>query len=407
MPESSSAQRQRHAEGIARSDSKIPVAVLGGSGYVAGELLRLLAGHPRLEVAAIASTSQVGESVVASFPHLAGALPDGLRFVSPAGIVEPLERIREQALKTPDDLRRGRLETGPGLTNLRESFDTPAFGKAGVFAATPHGATAALVDETLFAAERADMPVHVVDLSADFRFRDPERFAAIYGKPHGAPARCASFTCSVPEHTSGAPTRHAAQPGCFTTSVVLPAAPLVARGLVEGEIFVSAVTGSSGSGRTPSATTHHPARRSTVYAYSPLGHRHEAEMRALLGVVAGGPEPDLAFVPHSGPFVRGIHSTLHVRLVRAVAAQELVEEINADYAAAPFVSATVDQPKLTDVIGTNRCRIGVTVRDRTAVLTSVIDNLVKGAAGGGIQWMNRLFGLPDDTGLRVPGLGWF
>ncbi len=353
--------------------AKFPVAILGGSGYVSGELLRLLAGHPRFEVRAALSTSQAGEPVTASFPHLAGTALDALRFGDP-GAVQPL------------------FESGREI---------------GLFAATPHGTTGALVGALLDHADAVGARVRVVDLSADFRFRDPEAFAAIYGKSHGAPARCPAFACAVPEHFAGRPAAHAAQPGCFTTAVVLAAYPLFAAGLAAGEVFVSAVTGSSGSGRTPAANTHHPERRSTMYAYSPLAHRHEAEMRALLAPACGGEAPEVEFVPHSGPFVRGIHATLRVPLAQAASAADLAAAIDAFYAGSPFVSASPAPPKLTEVVGTNRCRIGVSVRGRTAVLLSVIDNLVKGAAGGGVQWMNRLFGLPDETGLVLPGIGWF
>ena len=351
----------------------IEVAVLGGNGYVAGELLRLLSQHPRFRVVSAVSTSRPGEAVVSAFPHLAGTSLVGLAFES------------------PDDLA-ARLR--PGL-------------EIGVFAATPHGATAGLLDGLLAVAEGAGATFRAVDLSADFRFRDPGRYEATYGHAHAAPHRLAAFHCSVPEHFAGRPPAHAVQPGCFTTAVPLAAYPFLALGLVEDDVFASAVTGSSGSGRTPVAGTHHPERHSAMYAYSPLVHRHEPEMRILLGRAIGGREPDVQFVPHSGPFVRGIHATLRLALREPAAAADLVQAAAAFYSGSPFVRVSAEPPRLTEVVGTNRCRLGVAVRGRTLVVTSVIDNLVKGAAGGGIQWMNRLFGLPDDEGLRLPGLGWY
>jgi len=245
-----------------------------------------------------------------------------------------------------------------------------------------------------------------VDLSADFRFADPARFAAIYGRSHGAPSRSASFVCAVPEHFTGRPRAHAAQPGCFTTAVALVAYPMYALGLAEGGVFVSAVTGSSGSGRTPGDKTHHPERSGNLFAYSPLGHRHEPEMRALLAPACGGTEPEVELVAHSGPFVRGIHATLRMTLREPMAAANVVAAIEGFYRGAPFVTVSVEPPRLNDVVGTNRCRLGVVTRGRTVVLTSVLDNLVKGAAGGAVQWMNRLFGLDEDAGLRLAGLGW-
>ena len=240
-----------------------------------------------------------------------------------------------------------------------------------------------------------------------FRFPDASQYAAIYGRPHAAPELLEQFVCAVPEHLLGQPAAHAAQPGCFTTAVVCAAWPFFKLGLVEGDLFVSAITGSSGSGRTPAANTHHPERNSTLYGYSPLAHRHEAEMRLLLGAACRGCEPEVEFVPHSGPFVRGIHATLRLSLRHPAAAPELVERVNALYGERSFVQASMTLPKLTDVVGTNRCKLGITTRGHTLVVTSVIDNLVKGAAGGAVQWMNRLFGLDDRAGLELPGLGWF
>lgn len=351
----------------------IPVAVLGGTGYVAGELLRLLAHHPMFRAVSAVSTSQAGEKVAAAFGHLAGAIPDDFAFEAPEALA-------------------ARFAKGKPF---------------GIFAATPHGATAAMLDRLLAAGEAAGADLHAVDLSADFRFSDAARYASIYGHAHPAPSRLASFTCAVPEHREGAPTPHATQPGCFVTAVTCGAYPFFALDLVEDDVFASAVTGSSGNGRKLSEGTHHPSRRSTLYAYSPLSHRHEPEMKMLLGRARNGAEPDVQFVPHSGPFVRGIHATLRMTLKAPAPADALLARVKEVYSKSAFVSATLEPPKLADVVGTNRCRLGIAARGRTLVVTSVIDNLVKGAAGGGVQWMNRLFGLPEDAGLRLPGLGWF
>ncbi|MCU0690714.1 MAG: N-acetyl-gamma-glutamyl-phosphate reductase [Polyangiaceae bacterium] len=338
---------------------QVGVAVIGGTGYVAGELLRLLCVHPVLRVHAVVSSTQVGEPVVDTFGHLHGTSLQPLRFVSLEQLVAGLHR-------------------GDSLA---------------VFTATPHGRTGPILDSLLRAAQTCRAVVHVVDLSADFRFRDTARYEVVYGHAHPAPARAAQFTCAVPEHFAGKPPAHAVQPGCFTTAATLAAYPFFAHDLVEPMLFVAAVTGSSGSGRTPSEGTHHPARRT--------------EMRALLGLARGGHEPDVAFVPHSGPFVRGIHATVHMTLKEPSPADALADRARQVYKGCPFVDVTTQMPRLTDVVGTNACRIGVASRGRTLVVTSVIDNLVKGAAGGAVQWMNRLLDLPDDTGLRVAGLGWF
>ena len=351
---------------------RTPAVVLGGSGYVAGELLRLIAGHPFLEVMAAVSESQAGEAVEASFPHLAGCFP-GLAFV--------------------------------GKEALGEIFQGIGNGPVAIFCAAPHGAAAGLLDGVLTVAESAGLEPRAVDLSADFRFADGAAYEKVYGHAHGAPERLASFVCGLPEHLDGTPARHVGHPGCFTTSVLMATVPLLKLGLIEPRVSVVATTGSTGAGRTPTATTHHPARRSNLFAYSPLRHRHEPEMRGL-AAAASGVEPEIHFVPQAGPFARGIYATVQARLVRAMTAEEVRSALAGFYAGAPFVDILAEPPRLQDVVGTNRCRLGVAVDGDHLVVFSAIDNLVKGAAGGGIQWMNRLMGFPEKAGLSVPGVGW-
>jgi N-acetyl-gamma-glutamyl-phosphate reductase len=348
----------------------VPALVLGGSGYVAGELLRLLAGHPVFRVEAILSESQTGGLVEATFPHLAGAYP-GLRF------------------STRSEL--------PGAIAARP--------RLAVFSAAPHGASAPLVDAVLGHAEAAGSQTALVDLSADFRFPDPAVYEAIYGHPHGAPARLARFLCALPEHAPGAAPDHVGHPGCFTTAVALAALPLVGQGWIEPDLHVGAITGSTGAGRTLTASTHHPERRSNVFAYGPLGHRHQPEMRQLVERATGS-AARIHFAPHSGPQARGIYATLHARLARPAEPEDLRAALAEFYAGAPFVEIVAEPPRLQDVVGTNRCRIAVSAADGALVAFSALDNLVKGAAGGGIQWMNRMWGLDETAGLTLPGLGW-
>jgi N-acetyl-gamma-glutamyl-phosphate reductase len=351
----------------------IRTLVLGGSGYVAGELLRLLAGHPSIAGTAVLSESQRGEPIESVFPHLAGSYP-GLTFL-------------------------GRESLPP----LLEGPETLA-----VLSAAPHGAAAPLLDELLAVAERAGTAVRVVDVSADFRFATAEAYEEVYGHAHGAPGRLAQFRCALPEHLAETPAGHVGHPGCFVTATLLAAVPLLKLGLVEPRLSVVAITGSTGAGRTPTATTHHPARRSTVFAYNPLRHRHEPEMRALAAAASGIPEtlPEIHFVPQAGPFARGIYATLQARLVRPMDGAEVTEALRGFYAGAPFVDVLADPPRLQDVVGTNRARLSAAADGDHLVVFSAIDNLVKGAAGGAIQWMNRLFGFPETAGLTVPGIGW-
>jgi N-acetyl-gamma-glutamyl-phosphate reductase len=348
----------------------VPTLVLGGTGYVAGELLRLLAGHPYLRPAAVLSESQAGEAVESAFPHLAGCYP-GLAF-SGRG-----------------DLLRA-LEAGPS---------------AAVLCAAPHGAAAPLLDELLGVAERAGTAVKVVDISADFRFAGAEAYEKVYGHPHGAPGRLVEFCSAVPEHLAEPPAGHVGHPGCFVTATLLAAVPLLKLGWIEPRLSVVAVTGSTGAGRTPTPTTHHPARRSNLFAYNPLKHRHQPEMRAL-AAAASGVDASIFFTPQAGPFSRGIYATVQARLARPAESAEVRQSLAGFYAASPFVDVTPEPPRLQDVVGTNRCRLSVAVEEDHLVVFSALDNLVKGAAGGAIQWMNRLLGFPETAGLTVPGIGW-
>ena len=406
-PEAETVAARRGAAG------PVPVLVVGGSGYVAGEALRLLAGHPRLLVAGVVSESQAGQPVAAAFPHLASAYPDVLFHA-----VEDLPRLVGMAAEVAPASPAGGAggEGGAGAARA---------GRLAALCAAPHGAAAKLVDLLLAAAEHEGARLRVVDLSADFRFAAAADYESVYGHAHGAPDRLAGFRCALPEHADLAfgtaaadappplaPREHIAHPGCFPTAVLLAAVPLVRLGWIEPSLQVVAVTGSTGAGRTPSPTTHHPARRSNLFAYSPLAHRHEPEMRALAAAAVGAPVA-IHFVPQAGPFARGIYATVQARLLRPAPAAHDAEQaaaVRADlerfYAAAPFVDVLAEPPRLQDVVGSNRCRLGIAVAGDRLVAFSAIDNLTKGAAGGGIQWLNRLLGFPETAGLTQPGIGW-
>jgi N-acetyl-gamma-glutamyl-phosphate reductase len=347
-----------------------PVIVLGGSGYVAGELLRLVAHHPRLELGAAVSTSQAGEPIAASFPHLAHEYAEQ-RFVS---IEAALERLGD----TPHGV---------------------------LLSAAPHGASAEVVDRFLSRAEQAGVKLTVVDTSADFRFDDPEAYARVYGHPHPAPARLADFRCAVPEHLASIETPHAAHPGCFATALLLGIVPLAAMDLAAGDFYASAVTGSTGAGRTPRDTTHHPARQSNLFAYQALKHRHDPEVRALVRATTGR-SIGLHFVPHSGPFARGIHATIFARHDGRLKAADVVEALTEFYRGSAFVRVGTEPPRLKDIVASNFATLGADVDGDTIVVYSAIDNLIKGAAGGSLQWANRLLGLTDTEGLSAGAPGW-
>jgi len=350
--------------------ARVPAIVLGGTGYVAGELLRLLATHPYLDLAAVASDSQPDEPVAQFFRHLQPVLPH-LRFASHEEVIEYV--------------------TANPVT--------------AVFSAAPHGVSAGLIDRLLTAAEQAGTNPRVVDISADFRYSSAAAFEAVYKHGHGAPGRIAEFTCAVPEHLNALHTPHVAHPGCFATAILLASVPLLSLGLVEPRLFVSGVTGSTGSGRQPTAGTHHPQRHSDLYAYNALAHRHTPEVKAL-ALAASGAEADFCFVPHSGPFARGIYVTVQAELKESIGTHDLVNALRDYYDQSVFVRVGGEPPRIKDVVASNFAEISGVAHGQTVAVMCAIDNLTKGAAGGAVQWMNRMLGHEETAGLMAPAAGW-
>jgi N-acetyl-gamma-glutamyl-phosphate reductase len=350
--------------------ARVPAIVLGGTGYVAGELLRLLATHPYLDLAAVASDSQPDEPVAQFFRHLQPVLPH-LRFASHEEVIEYV--------------------TANPVT--------------AVFSAAPHGVSAGLIDRLLTAAEQAGTNPRVVDISADFRYSSAAAYEAVYKHGHGAPGRIAEFTCAVPEHLNALHTPHVAHPGCFATAILLASVPLLSLGLVEPRLFVSGVTGSTGSGRQPTTGTHHPQRHSDLYAYNALAHRHTPEVKAL-AMAASGAEADFCFVPHSGPFARGIHVTVQAELKESVGTHDLVNALRDYYDQSVFVRVAGEPPRIKDVVASNFAEISGVAHGQTVAVMCAIDNLTKGAAGGAVQWMNRMLGHEETAGLMAPAAGW-
>jgi N-acetyl-gamma-glutamyl-phosphate reductase common form len=349
---------------------RIPAIVLGGTGYVAGELLRLIAGHPQLVVAAILSDSQPGAPIVAAFPHLRSAYPE-LKFSG-------LDEIEALIRKMP---------------------------RSALFSAAPHGVAAAIIDRLLTAAETAGTRVHCVDISADFRYATAGAYESVYKHSHGAPSRIRQFTCAVPEHLPDSPTPHVSHPGCFATATLLASVPLLALGLTDTRLFVTGITGSTGSGRRPSEGTHHPQRHSDLYSYGALSHRHVPEITGC-AKLATGVEAEFNFVPHSGPFARGIHVTVQASLKRPIDSSQALAALAEYYKDCPFVRVVDAAPRVKDVATSNYSNLSAVTNGTSIAVMSVLDNLNKGAAGGGVQWMNRLLGFDESMGLLAPSPGW-
>ena len=350
--------------------NSIQAVVLGATGYVGGELLRLIATHPNLQLVAAVSESRSGQPIAETFPHLTGVYAD-------------------TNFSSHDDW----------LASIADGS------KLALFSAAPHGASAALIARVLKAAAVKKLQIHVVDSSADFRYSKQGDYEAVYGGEHGAPELLDQFYCAVPEHAGDIEAAHVGHPGCFATAILLASVPLLKSGLTAAEVFVAATTGSTGSGRSPQPGTHHPERHSNTYAYKPLSHRHAPEI-ARLCEAASGRASKVNFVPHSGPFARGIYATVQAKLISDVSEQQLRDVFASTYAESPFVQLVDGTPRLKNVVASNYCHIGVAVEDGTIVVLSALDNLVKGAAGGAVQWMNRLWKLPESSGLLTAAPGW-
>ena len=337
---------------------RIKVGVVGGTGYTGVELLRLIARHPGVEIAAITSRKDAGTAVSDMFPSLRGQV--GLAFSDPA-----------QTDLTACDL---------------------------VFFATPHGV--AMAD----AQRLVDAGTRLIDLAADFRLRDLVEWKKWYKLDHVAPHLNDEAAYGLPEiyRDRIRKARIVANPGCYATAVQLGFLPLVAAGVVDREHLVAdAKSGVSGAGRKAELGLLFPEAADNFKAYNVGVHRHVPEIVQSLTEVATGPVR-LTFVPHLTPMIRGIHATLYARITKDADFQALFEK---RYAGEPFVDVMPagSTPDTRSVRASNLCRIAVHRPNHgdTLVILSVIDNLTKGAAGQAVQNMNIMFGFPETAGLEV------
>jgi N-acetyl-gamma-glutamyl-phosphate reductase len=341
--------------------SPAKIGIVGGTGYTGVELLRLLARHPGVELAAITSRAEAGTRVAALFPNLRGHVD--LAFSEPAKA---------------------------GL----EECDL-------VFFATPNGVAMQQ------ARALHDAGVRIIDLAADFRLRDPAEWEKWYGMPHACPELLASAVYGLVEVNREAvrTARIVANPGCYPTAVQLGFIPLVKSGHADLEhLIADAKSGVSGAGRKAETHILFSEAADNFKAYGVPGHRHLPEIRQGLSAVAGGPV-GLTFVPHLTPMIRGIHATLYARVPASVDVQALYEQA---WQGEVFVDVLPagSHPDTRSVRGANTCRIAVhrPGGGETVVVLSVIDNLVKGAAGQAVQNMNLMLGLPESQGLEAPAL---
>lgn len=340
----------------------IKIGIVGGTGYTGVELLRILARHPQAELAAITSRKETGMPVAEMFPSLRGSVD--LNFSDPK-------------------------EAGLAKCDI-------------VFFATPNGIAMTEAQALLGAG------VKVIDLAADFRIKDIAVWEKWYGMTHACPELVEEAVYGLPEVNREAIKGACivANPGCYPTATQLGFLPLIEAGVVDDQhLIADTKSGVSGAGRKAETPILFSEASDNFKAYGVSGHRHLPEVRQGLRRAAGH-EVGLTFVPHLVPMIRGIHATLYGRLTKEIDLQALFEK---RYANEPFVDVLPagSQPDTRSVRASNLCRIAVhrPQGGNTVVVLSVIDNLVKGAAGQAIQNMNLMFGLPETMGLtHVPVL---
>lgn len=343
------------------------VGIIGASGYTGAELLRLVAGHPDLELAFATGDSQAGTVVADLYPSLAAAWPD-LDFVA----FDP---------------------------SLLDGVDL-------VFCGLPHGASAALMPTLV---ERVEW---VVDLAADFRLTDPSLYPVWYGDDHPCPELLGRFAYGLPElfRSDISESSAVAVPGCYPTCTALAIAPLVANGLVDTDsIVVDAASGVSGAGRPPKPNTTFCTVDEDYTAYGLLDHRHTPEIEQSVARLAGGGAARVLFTPHLAPMSRGMLTTCYLWPTASGAAHstaELLALYREHYASEPFVVVTDGSPSTKACLGSNTAHVTVRADARTGHILAIgaIDNLTKGASGQAVQCANILTGRPETTGLSTIGV---
>ena len=339
----------------------IKAAVVGASGYTGVELLRLLVNHPDVTISCITARQNAGEDIARLFPSLTG------RF---SQVCEPVE---VKAIAAAADV---------------------------AFIALPHQAAMEVVPDLLAAGKK------VVDLSADYRLRDAAVYEAWY-QPHSSPELLQEAVYGLPElfRSEVKKARLVANPGCYPTSVALALAPLIRGGLIDlTSIIADSKSGTSGAGRGAKVGSLFCEVNEGFKAYGVTSHRHTPEIEQTLTTLAGQPVI-INFTPHLLPINRGILSTCYASLKNAMTTTEVHALYNEFYTDEPFVRVCPEgeQPNVAYVKGSNYCDVGVVADPRTGrvIVTSAIDNLVKGAAGQAVQNMNLLFGLQENLGLAV------
>lgn len=339
---------------------KIKTAVLGASGYAGGELIRLLLGHPGVEICHVTADRHAGKPLTGVFPHLKGLIDLDL-----------------EKLSSKDAAERADV----------------------VFVSLPHGASAEVV------ADLYDKGVKIIDLGADFRINE-ESYSKWYGR-HPCPSLIENAAYGISElyRSEIVKAQLVANPGCYPTSAILPLAPLLRSGAVRGDnIVIDSKSGASGAGRTPSLDLHFCEVNEGLRAYKVGAHRHSPEMEQHLSSYCGK-STEVTFTPHLLSVSRGLLSTIYVNTQGSCSTCDLIETLKQFYQSSHFIRIYDEGefPSISCVKGSNYCDIGVvsSPEKKAAIIVCAIDNLVKGAAGQAVQNMNIMMELPETTGLKL------
>jgi N-acetyl-gamma-glutamyl-phosphate reductase len=340
----------------------ITASIIGGTGYTGGELLRLLAGHPHVEVEYVTSRKESGKKITKIHSHLKG--------------IKKFENLEFK------DVDVGRIDSDV------------------VFCATPHGASMKIVPQLI------EKGLKVIDLSGDYRFEDIEVYEEWYKLKHTGVLEGVKIAYGLPElhRDKIRDAQLVANPGCFPTGAILAVAPLVKENIIEERIIIDSKTGVSGAGVNPTETTHFPNVNEDISPYKITTHRHTPEIEKELKKLGNA---KVSFTPHLAPLTRGILTTAHTFIREDVKREDIIELYKKFYKDEPFIRIFEDgKVSLTAVRGTNFCDIGGFEIDRNGrlVIASAIDNLVKGASGQAIQNMNIMFEFEEILGLLFGGL---
>jgi N-acetyl-gamma-glutamyl-phosphate reductase len=320
--------------------NSIKVGIIGGAGYTGGELLRILINHPLAEVVFVNSQSQAGKPIYSTHNDLLGDTE--LLFTDKL----PFEEVNV------------------------------------IFLCSGHGQSAKFLDENAVPSS-----VKIIDLSTDYR---DESYGFVYGLPELNRERIKSAN-------------KIANPGCFATSIQLALLPLATNNLLNSEVHVSAVTGSTGAGQSLSASTHFSWRSSNISIYKAFTHQHLAEINQSLKQLQTGFEKEINFIPYRGNFTRGIMANVYLDYEGTF--ENALEIFEKYYGEHPFCTISKSPIDLKQVVNTNKCILEIQKHGNKLLITSIIDNLVKGASGQAVQNMNLAFGLAENTGLNLKSVG--